>query len=315
MFYRIKRCLAAVMFLACLQISSAQAQQVLFSDDFKGVVVSLPGLPAKLYPDPAKWAFTFWPGTVWPDSFGDGTNWLAANGECQAYLTPLLTKVNGYSISPDLRYDPFTITPTGLSITAALLTPQQISAYRFPSFRRFGSGMLLSRFNFKYGTIKMVAKLPSARGSWPALWLLPSSKAWPPEIDILEGMAWGNHTKEIFSGLIVPPAAGPSPQPPSWFPIGVDPSAGFHEYRLDWRAGSITAYFDGRKMWQKTTPASMKQPMYMIINLAVGGRWAFNELGVTPIDGMSEGRLNAGATLIQGDYPASYIIKSITVTK
>jgi hypothetical protein len=293
----------------------AQAQQVLFSDDFRGVSTRLPDGPTVLFPDQTKWAFTFWPGTVWPDSYGDGTNWLAGNADCQTYVTPLLRRVKGIWVSPTLRYNPFTITPEGLKITASLLDSQQMKAYKVESYRRFGSGMLLSRYNFKYGQIKMVAKLPSARGSWPALWLLPTSKTWPPEIDVFEGMVWGNRKTSISSGMLMTPADGPNLQTAKWFPIGVNPSLGFNEYRLDWTAQYIAVYFNGIKLWQQPTPASMKQSMYIIINFGVGGRWPFNELGVQPIDGMSSTRLNTAVDLIKSDYPDSMIIKSISVTK
>ncbi len=55
----------------------------IIEDDFHGVEITMPA-GKKRYPDPSKWAFTFWPGTKWPDSYGDGTNWLAGNAECQA---------------------------------------------------------------------------------------------------------------------------------------------------------------------------------------------------------------------------------------
>lgn len=41
---------------------------------------------------------------------------------------------------------------------------------------------------FKYGSIEWEARMPSRRGTWPALWLLPKS-GWPPEIDIYEGFS------------------------------------------------------------------------------------------------------------------------------
>jgi hypothetical protein len=53
--------------------------------------------------------------------------------------------------------------------------------------------------------------------------------------------------------------------------------------------------------------------MYLIINLAVGGKWPFNELGVKPVDSMAPERLSAGADLIQADYPAEMIVKSVKV--
>lgn len=308
------RLLAALAFFVVLPAfqSAYAAAPDIINDRFVGVDTTLPGGRIKKYPDPKVWAFTFWPGTKWPDSYGDGTNWLAANGECQTYVTPFLESVAHNPVPASLRYDPFSIQPDGLHIKAALLTPEQQAAYRVGGFRRFGSGMLLSRSSFTYAKIRMVAKLPSARGSWPALWLLPESHQWPPEIDIFEGMPWGQHSEQIHTALLTP--KGEPGGHFEWTELHTDPSKDFHEYGIDWTADTITMLFDGKPMWQEHTPPSMHQAMYLIVNFAVGGKWPFNELHVLPVDSMNPDRLAAGADLIQSDYPAEMIVKSITVT-
>ncbi len=53
--------------------------------------------------------------------------------------------------------------------------------------------------------------------------------------------------------------------------------------------------------------------MYMLVNLAVGGKWPCNELGIRPIDSLAPERLSRCADMIETDYPADLIIKSITV--
>jgi Glycosyl hydrolases family 16 len=282
-------------------------------DTFRGVELTMPNGSKKRYPDPATWAFTFWPGTKWPDSYGDGTNWLAGNAECQTYVTPFINKIKGATVPLKLRYDPFTVEPDGLHIKASLLSAEQQLAYQVGLYRRFGSGMLLSRKSFTFGNISMVAKLPSARGSWPDLWLLPESHQWPPEIDIFESMPWGKHQQQLHFGALVPKGA-PGSVPGKWADLGTDLSAGFHQYDLNWTSETMTASFDGKVYWQQATPPSLKQNMYLIINFAVGGKWPFNELGVLPVDSISPDRLAAGADLIQADYPAEMIIKSIKVT-
>jgi hypothetical protein len=290
--------------------SSSGKTDILFHEDFKGVERILPGGVKKMYPDSTRWAFTFWPGTQWKDSYGDGTNWLEGNSESQTYVTPFLEKVWGKPVPIALRYDPFTITKEGLRIRAARLTPEQQAAYQVGGHRQFGSGILMSRRHFQYGTFKMVAKMPSAPGTWPAFWLLPVKRVWPPEIDVFEAMAWGPHKTQIHSGMI----AAKDKSFGDWFNVPFNPSQGFHEYTLHWTKDTISVSVDGKQLWKKPTPDSMKQPMYMLVNLAVGGKWVYNELGIKPIDGITPDRLKTGSNFITKGMPADFIVKSITVT-
>jgi hypothetical protein len=292
---------------------SGTKSSAIIDDDFRGVDITMPDGSKKKYPDSSTWAFTHWPGAKWPESYGDGTNWLPGNAECQSYLTPFIGKIKGKPIPVELRYDPFSIQSDGLHIKASLLNAAQQSAYQIGSYRRFGSGMLLSRKSFTFGNISVVAKLPSARGSWPALWLLPESHQWPPEIDIFEAMPWGKHQQQLHFGLLVPKGT-PGGGHGGWAELGTDSSSAFHRYDLDWTSDTMTASFDGKVYWQQPTPPSLQQNMYLIVNFAVGGKWVFNELGVQPIDSMSPDRLSAGADLIQSDYPSEMIVKSIKVS-
>jgi Glycosyl hydrolases family 16 len=303
---------AALLLSASCDRAIALGGSDIIDDNFRGVEITMPGGSKKLYPDAGRWAFTFWPGTKWPDSYGDGTNWLAGNSECQTYVTPFIDKVKGTPIPMDLRYDPFSIQSDGLHIKAALLSAAQQSAYQVGGYRRFGSGMLLSRAAFTFGNIRVSARLPSARGSWPGLWLLPESHQWPPEIDIFEAMPWGKHQEEIHYGVLVP--KGATGRFSQWMSLDVNPSSGVHEYGLDWTPETMTGLLDGKVLWQQPTPSSLQQNMYLIVNLAVGGKWPFNELNVQPIDGVSPDRLSAGSDVIQGDYPADMIIRSVKVT-
>jgi hypothetical protein len=290
----------------------AMESSAIIEDRFGGVEITMPSGSKKLYPDVGKWAFTFWPGIKWPESYGDGTNWLSNNGECQTYVTPFIGRVKGEAVPLDLRYDPFSIHADGLHIKASILSATQQSLYHVGGYRRFGSGLLLSRKSFTYGHISMVAKLPSAAGSWPGLWLLPESRAWPPEIDIFEAMPWGKHKEQLHYGVLVP--KGETGQFGQWTDTGIDPSAGFHDFGLDWTPETMTGLLDGKALWQHPTPASLHQNMYLIIQFAVGGKWPYNELNVQPIDSLSPERLSAGSDLIQGDYPAEMVVKSVKVT-
>ena len=299
---------AFVLIFSCIE--SAHAGTVLFQDDFAGVPTKMPSGATALYPDRSKWSFTFWPGVEWPTSYGDGTNWLASNYEFQTYVTPF-TRPNGATVPNALTYNPFTIKPDGLHITAALLSVAQRSAYQLDSYRKFGSGMLSSypAFSFLYGKVEVVAKLPSAPGTWPAIWLLPKNESWPPEIDILEGMAWDSHAKQVHSGYFVPSGADYG----DWFTVAAKPAGGFHTYGLVWSSTEMTITFDGKTVYAQPTPAGMHTPMYLLINLAIGGKWVLNEMGVAPIDGTGNARFETGGVLIKPGLPADMVIKSVTV--
>jgi hypothetical protein len=84
---------------------------------------------------------------------------------------------------------------------------------------------------------------------------------------------------------------------------------------LDWSAEYLTGFFNGRQVWSKKTPDSMKQEMYLIINYAIGGKWVFNELKIEPINGRSFDRLVKGSEEVKRFFPDSLIVNSIKVWK
>ena len=53
--------------------------------------------------------------------------------------------------------------------------------------RSYSSANMGSNFSFRYGRVEIRAKMPTGKGLWPALWMLPTNGAatgWLPEIDI-----------------------------------------------------------------------------------------------------------------------------------
>ncbi len=110
----------------------------------------------------------------------------------------------------------------------------------------------------------MRAELPVEQGMFPAFWLMPKASVWPPEIDIMEnvGENW------VSGGAIAP---NDHDAFRTFFPEGLK---GDHSYGLLWTKQSITWYVDGKAVGSIPTPASMHQPMYLLVNLAVGGDWA-----------------------------------------
>ena len=170
----------------------------------------------------------------------------------------------GTSGSP-LGLNPFSDQNGILTITAA---PAPAAALPYLGGYQYTSGMLNTQNSFSqtYGYFEMRAQLPAGgQGLWPAFWLLPENNGWPPEIDVLEQVSGSN--SNIFSSVHdVSGNTGAS------FNVG-DTSTGFHTYGVLWTPQTVTFYFDGQKLFSMATPADMNQPMYMLMNLAVGGSW------------------------------------------
>jgi len=100
------------------------------------------------------------------------------NGETGYYGT---VDMNGFSRTAD-----------GLVLsTRRLDQPKKVGspAMEYPFLATILSGHKTPETQFKYGSVEWVVKMPNRRGSWPALWLIPTG-GWPPEIDVYEGFGY-----------------------------------------------------------------------------------------------------------------------------
>lgn len=138
-----------------------------------------------------------------------------------------------------------------------------------PANLPYNSGVITTDKSFSqtYGYFEVSAQLPVGQGLWPAFWMLPASNNYSSELDIFEvigsipntvnatvhGM-YGDQWDVSFQGFQV-----------------ADTSQTFHTYGVDWEPGTTTYYFDGKALGSAVTPTSMNDPMFMILNLAVGG--------------------------------------------
>jgi beta-glucanase (GH16 family) len=148
----------------------------------------------------------------------------------------------------------------------------------------YTSGSVTTRttFPFVYGRVEIRAKLPRGRGIWPALWLLGwhNEKAWWPEtgeIDLMEHVGvqpdllyFTIHTLDNNHGKKNPIQAS-LPVPALY--------DDYHVYRMDWAEKSVTLFVDDRqvlthaKTSDKMASWPFANPMYLIMNVAVGGDW------------------------------------------
>lgn len=133
-----------------------------------------------------------------------------------------------------------------------------------------------------YGRIEVRAKLPTGRGTWPAIWTLGTNMRevrWPAcgEIDIMEfvgfdpGVIHGNiHTRKY--NHIQKTNKGDKTKVP-------DASEKFHVYAIEWDAEHIDFFVDDRKYFTfrkeegGTDVWPFDKDQYLILNLAIGGSW------------------------------------------
>ena len=131
-------------------------------------------------------------------------------------------------------------------------------------------------YNFTYGRVEVRAKLPSAQGTWPAIWMLGSNHptvGWPysGEVDIMEQRGYD---KSYVEGTChwYNTAGSNNASYGENTPI-VNPSTEFHLYTLEWTEGAIKIFLDDVKYYE--FPNSSNLPFnanfYLILNIAMGG--------------------------------------------
>jgi beta-glucanase (GH16 family) len=247
-FHRTRRILVPVLvavalttsFAACRNVAVSPARAACssqpVSDDFTG--------PAQAPPNPQLWKY----------QLGAG----GADGQLQAYTnSPRNASLDGNG---------------RLAITAI---NEPVPVPRYGTFN-YSSGRINTHghLDFCYGTLAARIKFPSGQGIKPAFWLLGSdchAVGWPRcgEIDIVELASSGAMAGSALHG------EGYKLPAPAPFELSAD----WHEYALDWQRDKITTSIDGQVLgsW---TPASLPprtawvfndRPMFVILNLAVGG--------------------------------------------
>jgi len=119
-------------------------------------------------------------------------------------------------------------------------------------------------FPFEYGYVQATIKLPAGTGMFPALWLRPASGGILPEVDIVENIG-----REL--GVIVP-AYHDAFGGDVYTRYTLKAPLGLHTYTLLWTPNLLEWIVDGR-MILRTNRNIPHQPMFVTINLAIGGTW------------------------------------------
>jgi beta-glucanase (GH16 family) len=121
------------------------------------------------------------------------------------------------------------------------------------------------KVDMSFGRYEIRAKLPSGRGTWPAIWLLGDSAlgSWPNsgEIDIMEQVGYdeANGVNRFYSTIhknISLGGAWPTQTGSDGLGHSLDideaPSKSWHVFALDWTPSSLTFYVDGKIVGTRT---------------------------------------------------------------
>ena len=151
----------------------------------------------------------------------------------------------------------------------------------------YSSARMLTRnvVDWLYCKIEVRAKLPSGKGTWPAIWMLPTDFAygdWPSsgEIDIMEHV--GYDPDVIVQSIHTKKTHGGSASNHSAIVPGVREE--FHTYGMEWLPDRIIFSVDGEETYVYEKPETAEgdlqtdvwpfdQRMHLILNLAFGGTW------------------------------------------
>jgi beta-glucanase (GH16 family) len=162
---------------------------------------------------------------------------------------------------------------------------EKLDPARYPDWggQEYTSAKIFSKGRgWTYGFYEIRAKLPCARGTWPAIWMLPvDMKKWPDdgEIDIMEqvgaepNLVYASLHTGLFNHVLKTQRSAQKRVPTS--------CTSFHLYQLDWQADAITIGVDGQGILKvrNDRPGGKGAwpfftPFKMILNLAIGGDWA-----------------------------------------
>ena len=72
-------------------------------------------------------------------------------------------------------------------------------------------------------------------------------------------------------------------KPGHFYDSPTDLTQDYHTYAVDWQPDHIAWFIDGKEVFRASDPQYItKQPMYLVMNLDVGGDWAGHPDSTTP---------------------------------
>jgi beta-glucanase (GH16 family) len=168
--------------------------------------------------------------------------------EQQCYKDSALSVLNG-SLVITAKPKTFSACSGSIDVTKNIYESGRITSY--------------SKFSQAYGYFESRMMFPDGQGIWPAWWIV----GYPPEIDIMEWVAKDPlnthhtlHSAALTKGFSYSKATSFANE--------------WHIYAVDWQPGLIVWYVDNKEVARLADATNIPSgPMYMLINLAIGGSW------------------------------------------
>jgi len=136
--------------------------------------------------------------------------------------------------------------------------------------------------DWTYGRVEVRARVPKGKGTWPAIWMLPTDSEygrWPAsgEIDIMEYVGYqpdtiygSAHTKSYNHSIGTQKTSGI---------FVADPHLHFYVYALEWEDDEYRIYVDDKHYFTFKNEGTgfaaypFDKRFHLLINLAIGGNW------------------------------------------
>lgn len=199
---------------------------------------------------------------------GPGTQWIAH--------TPWNGDFGDAVFDDPGPLGPFAASRDGLTITARKDPDGKWHSGLLCSVDTDGPGQ--QGFAQRYGYFEIRTKLPDGPGVWPAFWLIGTQKEKSSaEIDIFEYYGafpdsfhsvehiWENGKDRLHLDHITTVAPHVLSSQFNTFGLLIDPER-------------TRFYLNREEIWNMPTPPEYRQPMYVLVNLALGSGWPIDKL-------------------------------------
>jgi len=188
---------------------------------------------------------------------------LVINDESQYY-------VDSQSM-PNAEFDPFTFDGDALVISANT-TPASMTDTANNQAYVSGAITTLGKFDMAYGYVEARVDLPAGPGLWPAIWMLGTEFIdLKPQLFMMEYN--GAKPNSLFHNYNYTDVDGNLRSPRQHEVVVEGASTEWQTVGVLWSPGELVYYVNGFPTFQVNGFSVASQPMYLILNMAVGGIW------------------------------------------